>query len=135
MMKWLWALIAMFAFAAAWQAPTPGMLGLWLLLGIVAIVASFLGFLSARVGAVAGAQMHRETALLATIEGRAKRTPPGRNEAGAAVFTGSVAYGATHDDGHPRHEGIDGGASGDFGSGDSGGSDGGGGDGGGGGGD
>ena len=134
MMKWLWALIAMFAFAAAWQAATPGMLGLWLLVGIVAIVASFLGFLSARVGSVAGAQMHRETALLATIKGGANRTAArSRGDAGAAAFTGSVAYGSTLDDGHPRHEGVEHGSSGDFGGSDGGGSDGGGGGGGGGG--
>ena len=135
MMKWLWALIAMVAFAAAWQAETPGMLGLFLLFGIVAIVASFLGFLSARVDSVASAQMHRETALLATVKGGANRAPRARSDAGAAAFTGSVAYGSTLDDGHPRHEGVEHGGSGDFGGSDGGGSDGGGSDGGGGGGD
>lgn len=124
MMKWLWALIALFAFAAAWQAATPGMLGLWLLLAIVATVASFLGFLSDRVGSVAGAQMHRESALLATVAGGAKRAAPqNRDDAGAAAFTGTVAYGATRDDGPHRHEGSD---HGDFGGADGGGSDGGG---------
>lgn len=129
MMKWLWALIALFAFAAAWQAATPGMLGLWLLLGIVATVASFLGFLSDRVGSVAGAQMHRESALLATVAGGAKR-PATRDRDGAATaaFGATVAYGATRDEGHPAHDDAvrgEFGGTGDGGS-DSGGSDGGG---------
>jgi uncharacterized membrane protein YgcG len=126
MLKWLWALVAMFAFAAAWQAATPGMLGLWLLVGIVAVVASFAGFVSARVSSVASAQMHRETALLAALEGGADKGKP-RRDAGAAAFGGTVAYGSTPDHDHSdRHEPVDHGGA-DGGSSDGGGGDGGGG--------
>ena len=127
MMKWLWAVIAMFAFAAAWQAQTPGMLGLCLLVGIVAVVASFLGFVTARIASVSSAQMNRESALLATVKGGANRASArSRDDAGTAAFVGTGVYGATFDDAHRRDEGADHARSDDFGGSDFGTSDGGG---------
>ena len=102
MMKWLWLLIAIVAFAAAWQAETPGMLALCLFGGFVASVASFFGFVAARVGAVAQTQMHRETALLATHGAR-------RGTAGAGAATGGLYGGGTD---ARSHEGDVGGTDG-----------------------
>ena len=116
MMKWLWLLIAIVAFAAAWQAQTPGLLALYLFAGLVATFASFLGFVAARVGAVAQTQMHRESALLATQGARRG----GARDAGATIGASYGSAGGARDGRHDEDGastdgggGADGGGGGD----------------------
>jgi len=82
MMKWIWLVVAMLAFGAAWQAGTAGMLALCMLLGFVAILLSFFGFLAERVGSVAQTQSGREYELLAKARGAAQQKLGPRPEPG-----------------------------------------------------
>lgn len=117
MLKWLWSLCALFAFWMAWQSGTPGMLGLWLVLGFVATLAAFLGFVAARVGAVAQSQSSREVALLVTAKGR---VAPGA--AAAPVAPTATAYaGASGTAAHSRPDDVHGTTDADAGGGDGGG--------------
>ena len=133
MMKWLMLVVSILAFGAAWQSGTPGELGLSLLIGVVAAIASFLGFLAARVASVAQTQPGREAALLVTARGRVAAKRGGAAQAAGTGATAGYLYGggAAHDaaserqaidvDGTETGGGSDGGDGGGGGGGDGGG--------------
>jgi len=73
MMRWLMLLVSIAAFTIAFRAAEPSTMGWSLLVGFIAIIASFLGFAAARVASVASGQHHREQSLLVTS--RSKLTP------------------------------------------------------------
>lgn len=106
MMKWVMLVLTILAFGGAWQASTPGQIGLLILLGTIAAIASFLGFLAARVGAVAQSQASREVALLVTARGRAAAPGAGRASAGAGAAADDAAgflYAGTSQGEAPAH--------------------------------
>ena len=116
MLRWILLLVAIVAFGMALRTDSPGLLATTLLVGFVAVVGGFFGFVAARVDNVAQGQNSREIQLL--MAARKRGSVPGEGAPGAIVAT---SVGSARDP-----EASDGG--GDGGSGDSGGgSDGGGG--------
>lgn len=139
-MRWLLLLVSMLAFGFAFKATTPGSLALSLLVGLVSLVASFFGFVSARLDAQAQSQMSKAATLVATSRGKlAPGAKAKRGATAAPVAADSTAWtagdGGHHRGGHGHHghHGDHDAGGSDWG-GDSGGDSGGGGDGGGGGG-
>ena len=79
-MRWLLLIVALAAFSVAYMAKTTETLGIAVLIGVVALVASFLGFAQARISATArpDAAMlsDKDIALLRNTVRNAKKKPP-----------------------------------------------------------
>ncbi len=52
-MRWIFVLVALFGFAIAFSAKTPGTLGLGLVLGLICLFGAFFGFAAERVASSA----------------------------------------------------------------------------------
>ena len=52
-MRWIFLLVALFGFAIAFSAKTPGMLGLGLVLGLICVFGALFGFAAERVASSA----------------------------------------------------------------------------------
>ena len=78
-MRWLLLLVALAAFSLAYMTKTPETLGIAVLVGIVSLVGSFLGFAQARIAATArpDAAMlsDKEIAALQNAVRNAKKNP------------------------------------------------------------
>mgnify|MGYP007068119715 FL=1 len=138
-MRWLLLLVSMLAFAFAFKATTAGPLALALLVGFGSLVASFLGFVSARIDAQAQSQMTKAATLVATSRGKLPAGTRTRQGAASAPLAGDSTSWTPGDAGHPHgnhgHHGHHEAGGSDWGADAGGDSGGGGGDGGGGGGD
>ena len=120
MLRWILLLVAMAAFGMAFRTDSPGMLAGTLLVGFIALVSGFFGFVAARVGGVAEGQSSREIELL--MRARKRDARQGDDGTAAVMASGTMAGGRQRDP-----DGDDGGNGGDGGGGDGGGGDGGGG--------
>jgi hypothetical protein len=116
-LRWILLLVAMLAFGMAFRTDSPGMLAAALLVGFIALVSGFFGFVAARVGGVAEGQSSREIELLMRQRKRAARQ--GDDGASGVMAAGAGAGG--------RHRDPDGDGGGDGGGNDGGGDGGGGG--------
>ncbi|HEX4481251.1 MAG TPA: hypothetical protein VH082_10605 [Rudaea sp.] len=79
-MRWLLLIVALAAFSLAYMARSPEMLGIAVLVGVVALVGSFLSFAQARIESTArpDAAMlsDKDIALLRNAMRNAKKNPP-----------------------------------------------------------
>lgn len=119
MARWILLLVAMVAFGVAFRIDSPGLLAATLLVGLVALLGGFAGFVAARVGGVAAGQSSREIELLMTARKRRENA----NDGGVSSYhgTAATARGGDRDGDAGGDGGADGGGS-DGGGGSSGGS-------------
>lgn len=95
MLRWILLLVAMLAFGMAFRTDSPGMLAAALLVGFIALVSGFFGFVAARVGGVAEGQSSREIELLMRQRQRAARQ--GDDGSTSVMASGAVAGGRPRD--------------------------------------
>jgi hypothetical protein len=88
-LRWILLLVAITAFGVAFRTDSPGLLAATLLVGFVALVGGFLGFLSARVEGVAQGQASREVELMMTAHKRRGTQAAGGSSAYVAASTGT----------------------------------------------
>ena len=111
MLRWILLLVAMAAFGMAFRTDSPGMLAGTLLVGFIALVSGFFGFVAARVGGVAEGQSSREIELL--MRARKRDARQGDDGTAAVMASGTMAGGRQRDpDGDDGGKGGDGAASG-----------------------
>lgn len=108
MLRWILLLVAMVAFGMAFRTDSPGMLAGTLLVGFIALVSGFFGFVAARVGGVAEGQSSREIELL--MRARKRDARQGDDGSAALMASGTVGGGRHRDaDGNDAGNGGDGG--------------------------
>ena len=107
-LRWILLLVAMVAFGMAFRTDSPGMLAGTLLVGFIALVSGFFGFVAARVGGVAEGQSSREIELL--MRARKRDARQGDDGSAALMASGTVGGGRHRDaDGNDAGNGGDGG--------------------------